>query len=299
MQSYKKNLKSQNTLWPKSHLSAPNTDNFAFVKLINTQMAENVQQQVSEPATEAPVTETPETQETVSARDRFRRDYAERYPDEDLSDDEAYVNHLSGRLKERDGYEESFNNLTNAIGNSSEFVDMVEAAKADKTGEFDPVLWLVSNGRLDLEALQNDPEYAKKLAEAQKTSLEKKAKLKEIEQQSADNFQPSVDAINSVTEELGLSEEERNQVIASMYQVMDDLLVNKIDADNFRMFAQGLRHEGDVSEARENGYAEGLAQKVSNKVRSMPQQNTRMTGRQMSQPEATEKESSESNMFGV
>lgn len=234
----------------------------------------------------------------VSARDRFRQEYSGRYTDVDLSDDEAYVAHLNERLRERDGYEQAFNNMSDALGRSSMFNDMLEAAKENP--DFDPVVWAVETGQLDMEAMQSDPEYAEKLADAQSKAMKRKVRQKELEDEQAKNVQPSIEMVNRVSEELGLSEEEKKDAFANMYRIMNDLIVNKVDEDLFRMVVAGMHSDQDREQAREEGYAEGVAKKVDEKLRSMPKQAERNGGRQTPRGEQQETpKRRESNMFGI
>ena len=125
-------------------------------------------------------------EEKKSNRDRFRERYAKRYPDVNMDDEEAYYDRANSLMDEYEGYENNSRQMREQLAKSPAFAEMMVAARGQE--DFDPVVWMVQNRGLDLQALQDDPDYAKKLADAHNNYLEKRAKQDDIEKQMEANM---------------------------------------------------------------------------------------------------------------
>ena len=141
-----------------------------------------------------------------SKRDLFRERMSKRYPDLNLDDEDAYYDQMGKAFDEYEGYEKNSKQLTDRMQASPAFRDMVIAA--GKQDDFDPIIYLTEQRGLDLKALQDDPEYADKLAQAHSKYLEREAENKKIDDAMAENMPKSIEAIRKKSEELGLSEEQ-------------------------------------------------------------------------------------------
>lgn len=213
-----------------------------------------------------------------SKKDTFRERFSKRYPDIDMEDEESYYEAGNDLLDKYDGYEESTQKMRERISNSPLFAEMIVAA--GKQDDFDPIVWMVQNKGLDLKAVAEDEEYAKKLADAHNTYLEKLAKQDEIEKQMADNMPASIEAVRAKATEMGLTDDQSEEVIGKLYAVMDDLIVGKIDPTLFEMMAKGMNYDTAVTEAKEEGMAQGLNAKVSDTLRDLSGKQERAGGRQ-------------------
>ena len=98
-------------------------------------------------------------EEKKSNRDRFRERYAKRYPDVNMDDEEAYYDRANSLMDEYEGYENNSRQMREQLAKSPAFAEMMVAARGQE--DFDPVVWMVQNRGLDLQALQDDPDYAK------------------------------------------------------------------------------------------------------------------------------------------
>lgn len=216
--------------------------------------------------------------EMKSKKDTFRERFGKRYPDVDLENEDAYYDSANSLMDEYERYEASTNRMRDRIAKSPMFAEMLNAAA--EQDDFDPVVWMVQNKGLDLQALSEDAEYAQKLADAHNNYLERLAKQDEIEQAMAVNMPASVEAIRSKIAEMGISDEQGEQVIGKMYQIMDDLIVGKIDPAMFELIAKGENFDVAVSDARAEGVADGLNTKVTDKLRDISATRERVGGRQ-------------------
>lgn len=227
-------------------------------------------------------------------REAFRRRMAEREPNLNLDDEDAYYGYMDDMVTEYDEYRTSSDAMRKNMDHSPALAEMFMAAREEES--FDPVLWMVRNKGLDLDALRDDPDYAEKVTEAHNEWLAKRAKSDEINEQAAANMPKSIEAIKAKAAEMGLTDEQVDEIVGEIYQMGNDLTLGIIPVNIFEMLAKGKTHDADVEEAREVGIAQGLETKVNDKLRTMPRTTEQVRGRQMPAREPKPKEE-EKHMF--
>lgn len=220
-------------------------------------------------------------------REAFRRRMAEREPNLNLDDEDAYYGYMDNMVTEYDDYRTSSDAMRKNMDHSPALAEMFMAAREEES--FDPVLWMVRNKGLDLDALRDDPDYAEKVTEAHNEWLAKRAKSDEINEQAAANMPKSIEAIKAKAAEMGLTDEQADEIVGEIYQMGNDLTLGIIPVNIFEMLAKGKTYDKDIEEAREVGIAEGLETKVTDKLRKMPKTNEQVRGRQMPVKEAKPK----------
>lgn len=213
-----------------------------------------------------------------SKKDTFRERFQGRYPDVNVDNEDDYYGAANQMLDDYELFENNSRNMRDRMMKSPVFAEMIVAA--GKQDDFDPVVWMVENKGLDLQALQDDPDYSKKLADAHNTYIEKRAKQDEIEKQMAENMPASIEAVRSKAAEMGLTDEQAEKVIGQMYQVMDDLIVGKIDPAMFELMAKGMNFDTAVQDAKAEGIAEGLGTKIDDKLVDLNNKRPRAGGSQ-------------------
>ena len=226
--------------------------------------------------------------EQLSKRDAFRKRFGERNPDLNMDDEDAYYDAAGRSLDELDGLKQRADRLRDNINRSPAFADMVLAARDNDN--FDPIIWAVQSGQLDLDALQSDSEYKNSLADARAKYLDKLAKSKEIEEAQKANMPASAAAVKAKAEELGLDDAKREEIVGKMFTLMDEMIRGKIPVDLFEMIAKGATFDAAVADARAEGKAEGLNQRVDDKLRKMENNPGTPAGRQTPPPEPQPKE---------
>jgi len=102
---------------------------------------------------------------------------AEREPNLNLDDEDAYYGYMDDMVTEYDDYRKSSEAMRQNMANSPALTEMLMAARGQDG--FDPVLWMIENRGLDLDALRDDEKYAEKVTEARNAWLAKKAKDEE------------------------------------------------------------------------------------------------------------------------
>ena len=81
--------------------------------------------------------------------------------------------------------------------------------------------------------------------------------------------------------ELGLSNEQANEIVSNIYQSMDDLIVGIISPEMFEAQTKAMNYDDAVQTAHDEGVAQGLQTKVDDKLRSFENKNERSGGRQV------------------
>lgn len=220
-------------------------------------------------------------------REAFLRRMAEREPNLNLDDEDAYYGYMDDMVTEYDDFRKSSEAMRQNMANSPALTEMLMAARGQEG--FDPVLWMIENRGLDLDALRDDEKYAEKVTEARNAWLAKKAKDEETFEAAKANMPRSIEAIKAKQAEMGLSDEQANEIVGDIYQMGSDLTIGIIPVNIFEMLAKGKTYDKDVEEAREVGIAQGLETKVTDKLRKMPKTTEQVRGRQMPVREAKPK----------
>lgn len=212
-------------------------------------------------------------------REAFRKRMAEREPRLNLDDEDAYYGYMDDMVTENDEYRKSSEAMRQSMANSPALTEMLMAARGQE--DFDPLLWMIEYRGLDIDALRDDEEYAKKIIEKRNAWLAKKAKDEETFEAAKANMPRSIEAIKAKQAEMGLSDEQANEIVGDIYQMGSDLTMGIIPVNIFEMLAKGKTYDKDVEEAREVGVAQGLETKVTDKLRKMPKTTEQVRGRQM------------------
>lgn len=220
-------------------------------------------------------------------REAFRERMAQRKPDLNLDDEDAYYDYMGNVMDEYDTYRESSEIMRRNLEQSPALTDLLTAARGNK--DFDLVVWLVEYEGLDLDALRDDPEYMVKLTEARNKQLAQRAKKEETDKQIEENIPKSIEALHAKKAELGLSDEQASSILAEIFQMGSDLELGIVPIRIFELMAKGMTRDADVEMAREEGVAEGLNTKVTDKLRKMPKTTEQIGGRQMPTKEAKPK----------
>lgn len=212
-------------------------------------------------------------------REAFRKRMAEREPNLNLDDEDAYYDYMGNMVDEYDSYRSSSETMRKNLDTSPALTDMLTAARGKK--DFDPVIWMIEYEGLDIDALRDDPDYMAKMVEARNNHLAKRAKKDETDKQIEENIPASIAAIQAKRDELGLSDEQASSILSEIFQMGSDLEVGIVPIRIFELMAKGMNHDADVELAREEGVAEGLNTKVTDKLRTMPKTTEQVSGRQM------------------
>lgn len=231
----------------------------------------------------------------ISPKERYMQRIKEGNPDLNMEDENAFYEAANQRYDDYDKLNKGMDGIRSVMNSNPYFADML--AEATKNKDLDPVIYMIEKGNIDLEALANDEEYSAKVAEARAKWLDENTKARELEDKIAENLPKSIEACKNKGKELGLSDEETDNVIARYFGLLDDIEEGVLAPDVFELLAKGDMHDADVETAKKQGEANGRATKVRETLQKMPKSAPYNAGVQQSGIEQPAREK-ESNMFG-
>lgn len=246
-------------------------------------------EQAAAPTSEAPTEEAPQ----MSKRDAFRQRISSQNPDLNMDDEDAYYDHMGKTMDEYEGYKKNSQRLRDSMSKSPAMAEMLLAAREQE--DFDPVVWMVEQRGLDLEAAMSDPEYADKIAKARAEYQKRESNGKALIEDMKSNLPNTLAEQRSALEEAGLGEQ-YDDIVGRIFQLADDISHGKWDTQVGVLLAKGGQFDGAVNDAREAGVAEGLQTKVDDKLRKLSDQQEYVSGTQTPPTPATPKRENK-NMF--
>jgi hypothetical protein len=199
----------------------------------------------------------------LSNKEKYMQRYRDAYPDDDENDEDAHYQRALGNLDELDGYRKNNEALIGAMSKNKALAAMLSAAK---DGE-DPWLWMVKNLGADISEMTSDPEYAKKLSEAAQAYIKSKDEGKKLSEDVANNMKQSLQALKEAQEEMGISDEEAQQLASDVLDFANNVYNGIISVDDFKRFRDGGRYADDVKTAREEGNIAGRNARISEDLR--------------------------------
>ena len=141
-------------------------------------------------------------------RDSFMERMKGKYPDREFADDEAVFGQIS------DDYDQYDKELSGYRDREKQFSDMFSSDPRSvsfltrwKDGE-DPAVGLVRLFGEDIREAIDDPERQEEMAAANKEYLDRVTKEKELEDLYQKNVKDSLESINTIQSEMGLSDED-------------------------------------------------------------------------------------------
>ena len=225
--------------------------------------------------TEKPEGQQPAAEQPQSARDRYRSRYSAAHPDMNLDDEEAFYTQANANLDELESFRESNRLLGEAFDRNPLLAGLVIAAK---NGE-DPFTYLAENigPDMDVRELANDPEFGKKMGAALSKHMENMAKAAQTEKETGENFQKSMDALNELQQERGLSDEEKVALIRKLYGEVDpethevtepgiigNASMGIVPKEVWEAVLKAQNYDSDIASATEKARATALNERIQN-----------------------------------
>lgn len=223
-------------------------------------MAENTKKKDGQDvATEA---QQPAEQPARPNRDRYSSMFAEDNPDVDFEDKEARY----GRMAEE---RESYRKLRDSGRQFSGILDKhrwIGAMLSD--GETNPLVWLAKNG-IDIRAALDDPEVMQQVTEAFDGWNKRQADGEAAEKEQGENIDASLQALASVQQELGLSDEQFNRMWEHFWDdVYAPAFQGKVSKDTWVALLHSMNYDADMANAREEAAMQARNEKHANKVKT-------------------------------
>ncbi len=207
--------------------------------------------------------------EEKTKKELFIQRFAERYPDIDPEREDDYYDQANRLMDDYEKYESATRNLIDALDGNEEFMEML--AQACSQDDFDPVVWMVENRGLDLQEAMQNPDYAAVIAKAHGKYIEEEAAKRDIDNEMKKNLPESIRKIDEKAKTLGITDELKNECVASMLQMGEDMVKGILPDDMFELIVKGIDYEHDIAEAKENGRLEGLNTRIEEHLKAMHQ----------------------------
>ena len=195
-------------------------------------------------------------------RDKYSAMFAEDNPDVDFEDKEARYGRMA---EEREGYRR----LRDSGRKFSAILDKhrwLGAMLADD--ETNPLVWLSKNG-IDIKAALEDPETLSKVTEAFDGWTQKQADGEAAEQAKDAAIAKSVEALDAVQQEFGLSDEQKNRMFEHFWdEVFLPAFAGEVSRDTWVSLMHAMNYDQDMANAREEAAMQARNEKHTNKLKN-------------------------------
>ena len=207
----------------------------------------------------------PQGEETPkkSNRDTFMERYKADFPDDNYEDEEAVYGRMNERNADYDRLRNNDNNFRKLVNEHPEYGGMV-ADMMDGRNSIESFLGRFSKD--DIVAAYDDPEMAKKLADAQAEWLKKQDDSKKLQEEGDANIQNSIGELNAYAQENGMDEAGATELWGKALDFAGDALKGIFTKEFFDFLHKGMNHDNDVAAAREEGEIAGHNAKVQTQM---------------------------------
>lgn len=203
-----------------------------------------------------------------SRRDGFTERLKQKYPDREWPDDEALFGQISEDYDEYDntvnGYKDREGKLTELFTKDPRNAQFI----TDMARGEDP--WINVIKRLGLEGvtdLINNPEKQEAYAKANQEYVDKLAEEQSIEEEYNQNFSASLQVLEKVQSEQGLSDEQIDAAYDLIIGIANDAVLGKISEETVLMALKAVNHDADVEAATHEGVIAGRNYKAEENLR--------------------------------
>ena len=206
-------------------------------------------------------------QDNRSKRELLMERLAKKYPDKDFSDDESLFGQIS------DDYDASDEELNGYKEREGKFADLLTSDPRSASFLVDwkegknPLIALIERfGEEDFRDALDDPALREQLSEANQKFIERVAKEKELEEEYNSNITETLDYLDKLQEEDGLSDEEIAETVQFLANIVKDGIVGKFTPESIEMARKALHHDENVAVASEEGEVRGRNAKIEEKL---------------------------------
>ncbi|MCD8281875.1 MAG: hypothetical protein LUC22_01330 [Prevotella sp.] len=131
----------------------------------------------------------------------------------------------------------------------------------------DPSVELVRQYGMEIKDAIDDPERLKEIEAANKEYLERVTEGKKLEEQYAKNLKKSIEDINALQQQEGLSDDEVNEGMTTIITIIKDGVLGKITPETLQMVFKAVNHDDDVAQAQREGEVAGRNAKITERLR--------------------------------
>ncbi len=199
-----------------------------------------------------------------SRRDSVIERLKKKYPDREYPDDEALFSQINDDYEDYDGYKDRESKLVDMFNKDSRSAQFI----TDMARGEDP--WINVIKRLGIDGitdLLNDPSKQDVYAEANKQYVETLAREKELEEEYKTNLQSSLELLEKIQQERGLTDDQIDAAYDLINQIANDAVLGKLSEQTVDMALKAINHDSDVQNATSEGLIAGKNTKIEEKLR--------------------------------
>jgi hypothetical protein len=200
-------------------------------------------------------------------KDALRARLAKKYPDRNFNDDEELAEQIGKDYDDTDkqlaSYKDSEGKLSKMLASDPRSAIFLQAfAKGEN-----PVSVLVEQFGDEFMDYLDDPEHQEEIAEAHKKYLERVANESRLEEEYKQNLNASLEAIDEAQKQNGWTDEYVNEGIKTLYDLLNDAIMGKIDPQTITLLNNGTNYDADMAQTGEEGYVRGRNAKIEEQLR--------------------------------
>lgn len=205
--------------------------------------------------------------EVKSKRQALTERMQGKYPDIDFNDEEQ----LFGRIS--DDYDQYDQEMAGYKEREGKFSDMFTSDPRSarlmlswKDGD-DPAVALVRLYGTDITEAINDPDKQDEIAEANKEYMERVAKEKEYDEQYSANLAETLQTLEQMQSERGLSDEQVDAAMEWIITIAKDAMLGKFTPEVIDMAIKAQNYDSAVEQAGQEGEVRGRNTKIEEHLR--------------------------------
>ena len=208
-----------------------------------------------------------EDKEVKTGRQLVQDRLMSKYPDRTYEDDEALLHQVNDdydaydtEIADYKQREKALSDLFTADPRSAVFLTNW------REGE-DPDIAFIKRYGVEIKEIIDDPEKQAEVAAANKEFVERVAKEKELEDIYKDNLAKSMEMLDMMQEEEGLTDEEVDATMEFVINIVQDGVLGKFSPETFKMARKAMTHDADVATAAHEGEVRGRNEKIEETLR--------------------------------
>lgn len=195
-------------------------------------------------------------------RDRYAAMFGEDNPDIDFEDKESRYGRMADERERYRSMRDSGKKLSGILDKHR----WIGAMLMD--GEENPLVWMAKNG-IDIKAALDDPEVMQKVTDAFDGWTQKQADGEAAEQAKDAAIAKSVEALDAVQQEFGLSDEQKNRMFEHFWdEVFLPAFAGEVSKDTWVALMHSMNYDQDIANAREEAALQARNEKFNNKVKN-------------------------------
>lgn len=199
-------------------------------------------------------------------RDKYSAMFSEDNPDVDFEDKEARYGRLAEEREKYRSLRKSGAGLSQALDKNRWIAAMFQDLAENP--EKNPLVWLTENG-IDVKAALDDPEVMAQVDETFKNWQQKQVDGEAAQQAQDAAIDESLNALSSVQQEFGLSDEQFNRMWEHFWDdVFAPAFKGEVSKDTWIALMHSMNYDADMQNAREEAAMQARNEKHANKVKT-------------------------------